>query len=66
MKIGINKYSIKCCIKCKPPQRHPGCHDECKVYKEEKERANEQNENIRKQKNQESDYVGYVAEKKRW
>lgn len=23
---------IKCCIDCKPPKRHPGCHDHCPEY----------------------------------
>lgn len=27
---------IKCCIPCVAPKRHPGCHDHCPEYIEEK------------------------------
>lgn len=30
---------IKCCKGCVPPNRYPGCHDECEKYKEEKAKA---------------------------
>ena len=29
-------YIIKCCHKCVAPKRHPGCHDTCQEYKNEK------------------------------
>jgi hypothetical protein len=27
---------MKCCIRCVPPKRHPGCHAVCPEYKEER------------------------------
>lgn len=27
---------MKCCIPCVPPKRHPGCHDHCPEYAEER------------------------------
>jgi hypothetical protein len=28
--------NIKCCRDCKPPERHPGCGDVCRLYQIEK------------------------------
>lgn len=28
--------TIECCHHCVPPKRHPGCHDRCPEYAEEK------------------------------
>ena len=28
--------AIRCCYGCVAPKRHPGCHDSCKDYLEEK------------------------------
>lgn len=28
--------AIKCCKGCVAPKRHPGCHDHCPEYKDEK------------------------------
>ena len=30
------KMIIDCCKDCHPPERHPGCGDMCKVYKDMK------------------------------
>ena len=37
--IALNK--IKCCYKCVPPKRHPGCHAKCEEYLAEKRRLQE-------------------------
>lgn len=28
--------TIKCCVTCVPPKRHPGCHDHCPEYIEQR------------------------------
>ena len=35
---GGDRNPIKCCKDCKPPKRHPACHDTCEEYLEEKTR----------------------------
>ena len=32
---------FECCHYCKPPKRHPGCHDNCHDYTEQKKLYNE-------------------------
>jgi hypothetical protein len=32
--------AIRSCYGCVPPERHPGCHDKCPKYLEEKARHN--------------------------
>ena len=32
---------MKCCKHCVPPKRHPGCHDHCPEYAEERAVYNE-------------------------
>lgn len=34
--------AIKCCRYCVAPKRHPGCHDHCSEYLEEKAEHDEQ------------------------
>lgn len=31
------RCTIKSCVVCKPPKRHPGCHDRCEDYRREKD-----------------------------
>lgn len=46
----------KCCMDCE--LRHAGCHAECEIYKAAKAEL----EVERKNRQEESDYLGYVAE----
>ena len=32
---------FECCMCCKPPKRHPGCHAECTEYIEAREKYND-------------------------
>lgn len=38
---------ITCCKDCVAPKRHPGCHDTCKEYFEQKERWEKDKENAK-------------------
>lgn len=38
------------CKTCKPPVRHPGCHDTCEFFIKWKQELDELNERIRKNK----------------
>lgn len=42
--------AIKCCKDCKPPLRHPGCHDRCEQYLKEKTAWDAEQAARRKQK----------------
>lgn len=39
-----------CCFNCSAPKRHPGCHDKCPEYKEEKAKYERQKEIYKKNK----------------
>ena len=41
------RHPIKCCKGCVAPKRHPGCHDTCKEYKEQKAKHEESMKNER-------------------
>lgn len=41
---------IKCCEKCVPPKREPGCHDSCEQYLEEKAEHERRKEEIDRKK----------------
>ena len=41
---------IKCCRYCVPPERHPGCHGNCKKYLDEKEEWEREKEAERKKR----------------
>ena len=42
--------AIICCRNCKPPKRHPGCHDHCEQYQKEKAEWDAEQAAIRKAK----------------
>lgn len=56
--------SAKCCIKCVPPKRHPGCHDQCQEFLAVAEENERERSEIAK-RNQASDDVYYVRQAKR-
>lgn len=56
--------SAKCCIKCVPPKRHPGCHDRCPEFQAVvKENERERSEIAKR--NQSSDDAYHVRQAKR-
>lgn len=49
--------AITCCMECKPPKRHPGCHGSCEQYIAERDRWMEIKADLReKEKWPEKDY----------
>lgn len=43
---------FECCHHCTAPKRHPGCHDRCPEYKEQKEILEQLKENALKKRTQ--------------
>lgn len=54
----------KCCIKCVPPKRYPGCHDQCPEFLAVAEENERERSEIAK-RNQASDDVYQVRQAKR-
>lgn len=49
------------CKNCKPPKRHPGCHDTCEEYQVYRAELDTKNETIRKKKTADAEIVGVFA-----
>lgn len=55
------------CKNCKPPKRHPGCHDTCEDYQVYRAELDNKNETIRKKKTADAEIVGvFVGTHKRF
>ncbi len=50
---------ITCCKDCVAPKRHPGCHDHCDIYIEEKRKHDELREKEGKINKARYDYIGH-------
>lgn len=57
--------AIKCCQDCVPPVRHPGCHDTCKKYQQEKQEYNKEQLKIREARAAENNYSDYIITHKK-
>lgn len=71
MSWAYNGYrtSITCCYNCE--KRHPGCHDTCPVYQEQRQRWEETKEKVRAEKRANEEINSYRSEQhqrylKRW
>lgn len=49
------------CKGCKPPKRHPGCHDTCERYQAYRAELDRKNELIRQKKKADAEIVGVFA-----
>ena len=49
------------CKGCKPPKRHPGCHDICEQYQAYRTEIDRKNELIRQKKIADAEIVGVFA-----
>lgn len=49
------------CKNCKPPKRHPACHDTCEEYKAYRASLDKRNDVIRQNKTAEAEIVGVFA-----
>lgn len=49
------------CKNCKPPKRHPGCHDICEQYQAYRAELDRKNELIRQKKIADAEIVGVFA-----
>lgn len=59
--------STKCCIKCVPPKRHPGCQDRCPEYLEvAAENENERAEREARHKSENDFYNVKIARRDRY
>jgi hypothetical protein len=47
---GIHMQLFDCCINCKKPKRHSGCHSQCAEYKKGRALLDKRNQSIRKSK----------------
>lgn len=64
MDIVINMHNrIDCCRECKPPKRHAGCHDTCKIYIEQKQEYEDRKTKIRDAKSNERLVKDYIYER---
>lgn len=52
--------TIKCCLDCVAPKRHPGCHGDCPEYLQEREALDEELKKARE--DTVGSAVGYIAD----
>lgn len=52
--------TIKCCLYCVAPKRHPGCHGDCPEYLQEREALDEELKKARE--DTVGSAVGYIAD----
>lgn len=56
--MNYNNY-FRCCRPCKPPTRHPGCHDTCEQYAAEREKYESDKEALAEAKAKYKEFYGY-------
>ncbi len=56
--MNYNKY-FTCCKPCKPPTRHPGCHDTCEQYAAAREEYQKDKAALAAVKSEYKEFYGY-------